>query len=638
MPNMQELIHKLEVGPWVRYLKIGVAVLTLVGLFVGYNWRNFRNFNTQEAMDGAQVARQLAEGKGYTTLFIRPSSVHLVQERKQELIKSGAIEATRDPALLKDNAHPDLANPPVYPVLLAGLMKVFPMHWETETTKPFWSSAGVFWRYQPDFVISLFNQVLFLPVVLLTYLLARRLFDASVAWTSALLLLTAETFWKFSVSGLSTILLLLIFVGLALQLVWFEEEVREPKRGPRRLFLLAAGLGLMLGLGLLTRYSFGWLLLPVVAYVAIFGGPRRALLCVAVVAVFALVVTPWIYRNLNVSGLPFGTATYALVQDTPISPDHDLDRALAPNTGLREVPIQIWIKTLVLKLTKNSREIVLETLPHLGGSWLAALFLAGLLLGFRNPAISRLRYFLVMSLGTLVVVQALGRTQLSADSPGLNSENLVVLAAPLIFIFGVALFYQLLDQMNLPYRGFRFVVIGLFCAIMALPMMFSFLTPRIRPVAYPPYHPHVIRQVSGWMKEKDLIMSDAPWAVAWYGQRQSIWLSRDTKDEFFAVNDYLKAVSALYLTQITMDSRFASEWVPRQGALTWGVFLLDSVLIKRGFPARFPLREAYPGLLPHQFFLTDRKRWEEKPLVEPVTAEPQTPAKQTPPSLKAPPL
>jgi hypothetical protein len=262
---------------------------------------------------------------------------------------------------------------------------------------------------------------------------------------------------------------------------------------------------------------------------------------------------------------------------------------------------------------------------------LPALFLAGLLLGFRSPAISRLRYFILMSMGTLVVVQAFGRTHLSADSPGLNSENLIVLVAPVVFIFGVALFYQLLDQMNLPYQGFRNVVIGLFCAIMALPMLFSFLTPRIKPVAFPPYHPHTIRHVSKWMKKNELMMSDVPWAVAWYGQRQSISLSRNTDEDFFAVNDYLKPVQALYLTPVTMDSRFASEWVPRQGAKTWGVFLLDAILVKRGFPTRFPLREAYPGLLPQQFFLTDRKRWEKKLLEEPVSSEPVMPTELIPP-------
>ncbi len=35
MPALQELIHKIEEGPWFRHLKIVLGVLALVGLVVG---------------------------------------------------------------------------------------------------------------------------------------------------------------------------------------------------------------------------------------------------------------------------------------------------------------------------------------------------------------------------------------------------------------------------------------------------------------------------------------------------------------------------------------------------------------------------------------------------------------------------
>jgi hypothetical protein len=415
--------------------------------------------------------------------------------------------------------------------------------------------------------------------------------------------------------------------------VLFEEEVREPKRAPRTVFLLAAGMGLLLGLGMLTRYAYGWLIIPVVAYLMIFGGPRRAAHCLLVVALFAVVVTPWLYRNMAVSGLPFGTSTLAIAEGSHIFPQYSLQRSLDPAFK------QIFFTGFVSKLIVNTRTILQSELPRLGGSWLSLLFLVGLLLGFRNPAILRLRYFILMTLGTLIVVQALGRTQLSEDSPELNTENLLVLIVPAVFIYGVALFYMLLDQMNLPFRGFRFVVIGIFGVIMALPMVFAFLPPKPSPLAYPPYHPQIIRQVSGWMKENEMIMSDAPWAVAWYGQRQSIWLSPDTEDTFFAVNDFLKPVRGLYLTQLTMDGRFASEWVPRASAKTWGAFLLEGVLVRRSFPAGFPLREPSPGLLPQQFFLTDWKRWQDKPpdsLPPPPGSEPAKKEEKTEPAKTTP--
>ena len=38
---------------------------------------------TPEGMDAAQLARNIAEGRGYTTLFVRPFSLFLVQRQEQ---------------------------------------------------------------------------------------------------------------------------------------------------------------------------------------------------------------------------------------------------------------------------------------------------------------------------------------------------------------------------------------------------------------------------------------------------------------------------------------------------------------------------------------------------------------------------
>ena len=63
-------------------------------------------------------------------------------------------------------------------------------------------------------MIALFNEALLLVLVALTFFLARKLSDANVAWLSAILVLGSELLWRFSVSGLSTMLLLIIFIGL----------------------------------------------------------------------------------------------------------------------------------------------------------------------------------------------------------------------------------------------------------------------------------------------------------------------------------------------------------------------------------------------------------------------------------------
>lgn len=612
---LQDFIHKLSVGPGLRYFKIGLITLGVLLLFFGYNWRWYRNFSTQEAMDAAQVARNLAEGRGFSTQFIRPLSIYLLKQRHEQRFGPALSGPAADPAQLKQ-PHPDLANPPVWPCVLAGLMKVLPFQWEIGPPKPFWSKNGRFWRYQPDFIIAIFGELLFAGVIVLTFLLARQLFDRGVAWLSAILLLGCEHLWTFSASGLPTVLLMIWFLGLVWCLVLIEREAREPRWPGWALPALAAGAGLLLALGMLTRYSFGWLLLPVLAFLILFTGAHRARLCLMTVAVFCIAVAPWLYRNYHLSGLPFGTATYTVVEGTGLFPEYRLQRALEPNLRTPEARVG----TFVFKFLNNSRLILRNEVPRLGGSWVTALFLTGLLLGFRNPAIRRLRYFLVASLALLVLVQALGRTQLSQDEEEINSENLLVLLVPLVFVYGASLFLLLLDQMNLWFRGLRPLIIGVFTVLVSLPMLVIFLLPPAAAVVYPPYYPPVIQQICRWMRPDELMMSDVPWAVAWYGNRQCMWTTLDAQQQFFAVNDYLKPVRALYLTPQTMDSRFLTQWV-RAGEHSWGSFILESMLRKE-IPASFPLRVAPAGFLPEQLFLTDWERWRAEEIIGTPPSEP----------------
>jgi hypothetical protein len=238
------------------------------------------------------------------------------------------------------------------------------------------------------------------------------------------------------------------------------------------------------------------------------------------------------------------------------------------------------------------------------------LFLAGLLLGFRGIAVRRMRYFLLMCLGMFIVVQALGRTRLSDESPEVNSENLLVLLVPLVFCYGVSYFFTFMEQMKLPLSQvlqLRYAVYAVFAALSCLPMIFTLLSSKVSPVVYPPYFPPDIQQTAGWMKENELMMSDVPWAVAWYGHRQCVWLTLNPQDDFFAISDNLKAVQALYLTPKTTDGKFLSDWV-LSGERSWGSFIILGVM-QNQIPSGFPLRNAPTGFLPDRLFLTDRERW-----------------------------
>ena len=107
------------------------------------------------------------------------------------------------------------------------------------------------------------------------------------------------------------------------------------------------------------------------------------------------------------------------------------------------------------------------------------------------------------------------------------------------------------------------------------------------------------------MQTNELMMSDIPSGVAWYGGRSCVWLPLNDENEFFKVNA-LKPVQGLFLTQVTTDERFLSQM--KADDKSWGHFVLECA--EHGeVPAGFPLRKAPMGLLPEQLFLSDKARW-----------------------------
>ena len=618
--RIQALIHKLEVDVGARWLNYLALTFIVVGLGVWYDTHCYHDFNSPEAMDSAQVARNLSEGKGFTTQFIRPFSIYLLQ--KHNRARAGAqIPGTNAVDAAEVNGqHPDLANAPLYPLVLAGLFKVTSPDWKVEMHKPFWSDGGRFVRYKPEFLIAIFNQILLLVAVLLTFLMARTVFDAPAAWLSALLMLFSDVLWKFSVSGLSTLLTLDIFLGVICTLATFEGLWGVENPAPRRQFILAAGAGLLTGLGMLTHYSFGWLIVPVFLFFVLFGRTRRTTLAMTAIIFFGVTVFPWIARNVAVSGTLFGTAGYAMAEDTMGFPGSRLMQSLSPDQASI-----YWLKPYLVKFEDNLSDLLENDTLHLAGGWMGVLFLAGLLLGLRNVAARRLRYFTVVCLVMFLMIMALGQTQLSRLQPE-TTENMLVLLTPLVTIFGVAFFLTLLNQMTVPNVQVRYGVIGLVSILICQPLIMTLLPPKITVVAYPPYYPPEIQRFSGWIAPDELMMSDIPWAVAWYANVNCTWTTINSRYEYYQFNDYVKHISALYLSRNTLDGRLYSDCL-QGGVDSWSGFVFERVGVEKiikqpsetwgsvifraqigGSPQSFPLQFA-PTDVGFGLFLADHRRW-----------------------------
>src|SRR5688572_12248790 len=148
---LQEVIHKLTAGSGARAITAAVVFFGMVGLAVWYDLAAYKNLSTIEGMDAAQLGRNIAEGRGFTTQFVRPLSIHLVKKHRAD-----------GDALLAE-AHPDLANAPLYPLLLAGVLKGMPFGY------PDLSQAQQFSSYVPELWIAGFNQFLFFLAVWMVF-------------------------------------------------------------------------------------------------------------------------------------------------------------------------------------------------------------------------------------------------------------------------------------------------------------------------------------------------------------------------------------------------------------------------------------------------------------------------------------
>jgi len=619
MIRVQEIIHSLEEGKWAKRIR-GLVLLLLIGsLGLVYYLNLTRSFTAPEAMDAAQLARNIAEGRGYTTQFIRPLSLDILRQQ-------GAVSDVE-----LSSKFPDITNPPVYPMLLAALMKVLPFEFEIDLQK-----ADEFERYQPEFLIWLLNQALFFVALIQVFRLGEKLFDQPVAWCAALVFLGTELYWKFSTSGLPTMLLLVLFLALARTLVRLEEQGNDGVALGGGWFAgMALWAGALAGLGGLTRYGFAWVILPVLVYLGWFMGRHRGRTVAMALLGFLLVMSPWLVRNAQLSGNLFGTAGLALYSQTDTFPGDTLERTYepsdAPVNGQDEIKVKVGDRVglweIENKLKLNLRHLLVHELPQFSGSWFAVVCLVGLVVPFRNRSLRRLRFFLLMTFAVFALAQALGRTHLSAANgtlaellarsfgqgapvtaaSGVNGENLLAILGPVSFLFGAGLFFSLLDRWKVDLPEMRLAASTGLVVAASLPMALSFLLPHPYPMANPPYHParlQYLRSVPAEhglaeIKQDDLLMSDIPWAVAWYGNQNCVWLTRTVKPDFYTLYEQFQPVSALYFTEATTDQRYTSR-VLNANELNWERFMLD-MQMKGDVPDGFPLQAVSDIFAPGQW-------------------------------------
>ncbi len=560
--RVQDLIYNVDVGVGNRLIKGAVFVLAVLALMGMYNLSQFWGLKHADAMDQAQIARELMENGTFSTRYIRPAAVWLFE-------KNGA-----DPRTLMLR-QPDIVHPPVHPWLISRIFKM--------TINSFGSGARVRVFPPEQWGVVPVGSISTLLTGLVVFLMARRFFERRIAITATAIYFLSDSVWANSISGLSVSL-----AGLfAVLTLYFALATAERVNGNNRRIstMLPALLTSVFGaLALLTRYSAGWALVAALLVLG-FLIPRKGwMIALAVAAGALLLASPWFIRNYQVCGSPFGLVPYQAFNLDETGVTYYFERQVQPSTeGLGQALRTNW-------MTRMARYY--ETaVPSIGTGLLVAFFVTAFFFRFSRPVVHLLRFALLAALVGLMA---------TAGFFGDETLRTIAIFWPLVILYGLSFYYILLDRMQITIPIVRSALVGLVILLSALPLIFTLMPPRAG-VPYPPYFPSYITLVTPMIQDDELLCTDMPWATAWYGNRSS-YLLPATLDEFYLVNDMQRRISGIYFTTLTRD-------LPYVSGLVTGPYRSWYPIFREMIPVDFPLNEAFFIGNRDQLFLTDRPRW-----------------------------
>lgn len=85
MKTAQELVNVLDGEGAMRWWRRVILFLLVGSFFSFYGLREYKNLSNPEAMDMAQLARNISQGRGYVTDYLRITSLAIVKEQTGEI-------------------------------------------------------------------------------------------------------------------------------------------------------------------------------------------------------------------------------------------------------------------------------------------------------------------------------------------------------------------------------------------------------------------------------------------------------------------------------------------------------------------------------------------------------------------------
>jgi len=615
----QEIVHTLEHGSGRRWIVIlliiafalfqGVAHVLINPLNrLGGQAALFIGLTHPKGQEQAVIAREIARGHGFSTKVIKPAAIALVEKNRG----ANGFSAFLDPEGPTGGNIPDLYHAPLNPwvnscalfttVRISDALK---LRTDAKGNVDFWGMHKGEYIHPADRVIAAVSVLFFLVAVWVNFLTTRRLFDERLATITVVLMLLCNEFWRYASTGLPQMLMLLLF-SVAM---YFSVRALSARENEEHTWPWHAGAGLAFGLLALAHPITIFLFVGALIHAAIAFSPRGRDAAI-MLAVFLACLSPWLIRNANLCGSPFGIAGQTRLVGVR-GTESKIMRTLAESD--KSVPALNFRSKVQMELIGQ-----IDTfLGRFGKIFIAPLFFLTLLHAFRKNETRSFRWgFLLMILFGMFGMAIFGFYDAGVQAE-MEANNLYPLFIPLATAYGLALVLIMWSRVQVAGReltAVRWVNITFHVLVVflnSLPLLNVYSDPPKLPFVWPPYCPPAISDVADWYSNDDIICSDMPWAVAWYADRKSLWLPL-TIANFNDLNEFRfrGKITGLLVTPMTGFRGLLNE-VGVGEFSDWRSFIMREPRAAQSFV----LKVAHPIFLmgaSHYLLFSDRDRWTER--------------------------
>jgi hypothetical protein len=581
MSSLQEWVYNVEAGP-IRAWLVRIALFLMVaGLAAWMGIREFNGLRTPEAMDVAQQARQIAEGKGLTTLLIRPLALWQVRAN----LGNNAPPVT---------AFPETLTPPLYPAILAAAFKAG----MTAKVISFDLSAEAlkgFRVFPPDMVVLVLQLALVVGSAFVVFAWAQRQFDVGTGVLAVALFLGSSPLWTQAVSG-GVVLLVVFLYAMAGWFVCLGSSTSDEADGAGDqpyAWIWLFGAGLFLGAAALVQVIQVWAVLAALVLAGI--GLRQGKWGMFLGLFLALgLFMGWMVRLWLVTKNPIGLNWAFLVADSPRFPGDMFWRTYSFDMSKTD----LW-RRIGGSILRGFADLIMQGPALVGNAVAGTLALVAGLHAFRRPsaAIGKKIWGGV----ALVLILATAFVQRSKDSEG---HGILMVLLPVACVYGSAYLWILIERWKIHLELVGKLVAILVAGLAGWPTMARLVLPEPPPFAYPPTYPPIFLFMRSWFEPGEVQASDLPAAMAWYAEQPTLWLP-STREDFLKIHDRVAPVFSILLTPVSSDARMYSQMLAENSE--WSEW---ADLIRRQKPPDLP--QAFATSLPPNndyLLLSIQKRW-----------------------------